>query len=234
VSAVSEAEPSSEASPEEADPRVERFLPGEIRFHWAFAAPWLALALTGSCIAVGRLVAPQGPPGQAALHWLHLGLAALQVLLPLLALLLGDARAVLADTREGLRWSRDDLRWLWVMSQRLWRPSLTLPEVGRFNAGQKINVLIQLAGIPLLTGTGLAMLLFPGALLPWYLHLACFLVALPMLAVHLFMATLNPSTRPALRGMIDGTVSRAWARHHYPAWLREVEARERDGSAAGQ
>jgi cytochrome b subunit of formate dehydrogenase len=32
------------------------------------------------------------------------------------------------------------------------------------------------------------------------------------------MALVNRATRPALRGMLDGSVDRKWARRHYPRW----------------
>ena len=43
-------------------------------------------------------------------------------------------------------------------------------------------------------------------------------IATPLLLGHVFMATVNPDTRPGLRGMITGFVDREWARHHYHLW----------------
>jgi cytochrome b subunit of formate dehydrogenase len=39
----------------------------------------------------------------------------------------------------------------------------------------------------------------------------------------IFMAVVNPSTRPALRGMIYGSVDREWATHHFPRWMEEMD-----------
>lgn len=47
------------------------------------------------------------------------------------------------------------------------------------------------------------------------------LIATPFMLGHIFMATINPSTRKGLPGMFLGWVDREWARHHYTAWYRE-------------
>ncbi len=43
-------------------------------------------------------------------------------------------------------------------------------------------------------------------------------VAVPLIAGHLYLALVNPSTRHSLRGMVLGTVRRDWARRHHPKW----------------
>jgi cytochrome b subunit of formate dehydrogenase len=44
---------------------------------------------------------------------------------------------------------------------------------------------------------------------------------------HIAMAVVNPTTRPALRGMILGAVHRTWAQRHHPAWLDEMDVAEK-------
>jgi cytochrome b subunit of formate dehydrogenase len=39
-----------------------------------------------------------------------------------------------------------------------------------------------------------------------------------LVAGHLYMAIVNPGTRPALRGMLTGRVDRNWARAHHAEW----------------
>jgi len=43
-------------------------------------------------------------------------------------------------------------------------------------------------------------------------------VSIPLILGHIYLATLNRSTRHSLRGMIRGTVRRDWARRHHPKW----------------
>jgi cytochrome b subunit of formate dehydrogenase len=46
-----------------------------------------------------------------------------------------------------------------------------------------------------------------------------------VLAGHVFLAVIYPSTRPAPRGMLTGWVDRRWAQRHHPGWLAELDAR---------
>ena len=47
-----------------------------------------------------------------------------------------------------------------------------------------------------------------------------------LIAAHIFMAVVNPSTRHALRGMTLGSVDRTWAEHHFPRWVEETGGSE--------
>lgn len=46
-------------------------------------------------------------------------------------------------------------------------------------------------------------------------HLTAVIFALILLGLHVFMAVVNPVTRPALSGMVFGGVKRSWALHHH-------------------
>ena len=48
-------------------------------------------------------------------------------------------------------------------------------------------------------------------------------IALVLLCAHVFMALINPATRPALPGMVFGHVRRSWAATHHPAWLEDQD-----------
>lgn len=204
---------------------VRRFGRTEIIYHWAQAAPYLFLAASGGALLAHHL-RPLGAEAREALRLVHLVAAALQLALPFLVALAGDTRALLRDAREAWVWRRDDFVWLWRMHLKPLLPGTELPPVGKFNAGQKVNFMLVMVAIPTFAASGLVMYLVPGVLLAWYVHLATFAVAMPMLGVHLFMATLNPSTRHAMRAMIVGTVSRDWAAHHHAAWLARVDAEQ--------
>ena len=54
-------------------------------------------------------------------------------------------------------------------------------------------------------------------------HAAAVAVALALLCAHVFMALINPATRPALPGMIFGHVRRSWAAKHHAAWLEDQD-----------
>ena len=103
------------------------------------------------------------------------------------------------------------------------------PPAGRFNAGQKLNSAI-IAGLAVVfTVSGVLILLqesdaaFRGVTSAILVHDWATWVAVPLVAGHVYLATLNTSTRHSLRGMTLGTVRREWARKHHPKWEAECE-----------
>lgn len=129
-----------------------------------------------------------------------------------------------------MTWAKSDSRWL-----RRFREYVTNKEtvegedVGFFNGGQKLYFWAIAASAVLFLITGL-LLWFDDAV-PRLLVAASYVVhdlaALIMLAgfiIHVYEGTAaQPGT---FRSMIDGTVTRAWAWTHHPAWYREVTGRD--------
>ena len=50
------------------------------------------------------------------------------------------------------------------------------------------------------------------------MHETLTLVSVGLLAGHLYLAVIHPSTRHALRGITTGDVREDWAREHHPKW----------------
>jgi len=97
--------------------------------------------------------------------------------------------------------------------------------VHRFNAGQKMNARLALAGLIGLYATGIYLVTF-GNRAFGHLHGPFAFLTSALIAGHIFMAVLNPSTRDALRGMTLGSVQREWAEHHFPRWVEELDSRQ--------
>jgi len=129
------------------------------------------------------------------------------------------------NIRQAWVWTFDDIKWLALMGLAALSKRITLPDQGKFNAAEKLNFMMVMVFSPLLIITGL-MIWFPetthlGAFGPWLVHFGLATLAVPLMLGHMVMATLNPSTRIGLPGMITGFVSREWAAHHYARWFRE-------------
>ena len=207
-------------------PRVSRFTVTERALHWAFAAAYLALLVSGLPLmlpALRELIRDYTP---AIGVRLHLAAAVLWVLAPLAVVVLGDRRALVRASRQLASFTRADLRWLasfprWLVTDAETRARLDR-EVGRFNAAQKLNSLFVSASSALLLVSGLA--LIPAALAgtsepggAWHvLHRYLTLVALAPLAGHVYLAAVHPPTRPSLSGIVDGHVDARWAARHHP------------------
>jgi formate dehydrogenase subunit gamma len=160
--------------------------------------------------------------------------AGLALPLPLVVSLAGPwGKALRADIRRLNRWSRDDHRWL---ASWLRRQPVGHLRVGKFNAGQKLNAAFTLGvmGVMLLTGCIMRWFYFwplsfrSGAT---FVHdLLAYLFVAAVLA-HVAMALTHPH---ALRSMLTGRVSRAWARRHARGWLEEVEEARLIGPGASK
>ena len=134
------------------------------------------------------------------------------------------------DLRRVNLWTDAELRWLRTAG----RQSLKAPD--KFNPGQKLNTLF--------TGGAIVVMLGTGSILKWYrffplnwrtgatfvhdvLALGIFLVVTGHVAFAL-------THRVALRSMLRGHVTAAWARRHASGWLDEERATADAGLVAEQ
>jgi formate dehydrogenase subunit gamma len=127
---------------------------------------------------------------------------------------LGNRRALMQTVREIDLFDRDDRRFL---AGQVHSPQ------GRFNAGQKVNAVLTAA---------FATLFFVSGLLLWYgerntrfrlsgtvyLHDTLMYLSVGIVAGHLYLSLIHPTTRHAFRGMTLGSVRADWARAHHSKW----------------
>ena len=121
------------------------------------------------------------------------------------------------------RWTKDDRDWLRALSQPGTERRLRFREIrlGKFNAGQKLNAAFISGAALVLLGTGVIMRWYHPWPLDWrtgatFVHDWLALAAGVVVLGHIWMALRD---RDALRAMVVGTISRAWAKRHAPAWL---------------
>lgn len=200
---------------------VRRFTVSERAVHWIHASVFFSLLATGAIlyfpalsIAVGR---------RQVVKELHLWSALAWVVAILVVVIVGDRSALRRTLREVDRFDRDDARWL----------TLRRAPQGRFNAGQKVNLILTGVLTILFTVSGLLLWLgeqdtrfrLDGSIA---LHDGATLISLFLLVGHLYLAVIHPSTRHALRGITRGDVREDWAERHHSKWVeREREARRR-------
>ena len=181
--------------------------------HWVVGVTFVLLLLTGLAFSY------------PSLFWLTTfvgGGPAARVLHPQVGLLFGVGLVVMF-----LLWVKDmfldvlDRRWLGAVKHYAIHERDKVPPAGKYNAGQKLFFWLQsLLGV-LFVVTGL-LLWFPeyvGAGVFNTARLLHYVGALGgglLLIVHVYLGTVAyPGTA---RGMIDGKVTPAWARHHHPRW----------------
>ena len=128
------------------------------------------------------------------------------------------------------RWLPADTAWVKNMSGYM-RKQQHPTDTYKYNAGQKLMYWSMVPLIAVLFLTGFA--LWQPWFAPWFspdlrrvaalVHAISAFVMFVGIGVHWYAAYW---TRGSIRGMVRGTVTRAWARYHHPAWYREVAGKE--------
>ncbi len=212
------------ATTEQPEQRVVlRFDRIERAVHWVNAALFLILIATGAALYFTPLIALVGR--RRLIEQVHL-YAGLSLPLPLLLGVAGSwGRGLRRDVGRINGWTEADLQWLRAIVDTAAgrRRASMRPRLGKFNAGQKLNAAFVAGGGLVMLGTG--------ALLHWYVPFplswrtgATFVhdwLAVTFAIVIVGHITFALADREALRAMLGGRVSRAWAARHAPAWLDE-------------
>ena len=126
-------------------------------------------------------------------------------------------------------WNRDDVAWMGAIVHVLRNEEETVPEVGRFNAGQKFVFWSMALLVPALFLTGLVIweVYFgaatsietqrAAALIHSYLAIAAIIIWI----THVYAAIW---VRGSMRAMTQGWVTPGWAWRHHRKWLRSLVA----------
>ncbi len=214
-------------------PTIERFNRTERGLHWTHSLSFFLLLLTGAFLYFPSLGELAGK-----LYIAHLTILNLHVLCgafyiggPLLFWLLGDRASLRRDLHALDVWDDDDARFL-ASPAAILTEGDDRPPAGRFNAGQKINTILLGAAAIGFGVTGL--ILWQSSHLPAWaatfvqgsvnLHDILAVLTTALVAGHIYLAALHPTTRPGLNGIFGGRVSRAWARRHHSKWVADEEA----------
>lgn len=125
--------------------------------------------------------------------------------------------------KEALSIDADDIKWLAKGGGYLSK-NVTVPPVGKINAGQKLYYLVILTAGIAISVTGFVIWLMPGVknyiIISHLIHNIAFVIIMLAVPVHIYLATLaNPGT---VRIMITGEVPLAWAKKRHPKWVKEM------------
>ena len=202
------------SAPVEIEPKtIFRFALTVRLLHWWIVATFATALLTG--LAMGSEME------NTSLFHLHVAAVIAMGAGFVIALVFGNTVAVLRFVRDALLPERSDFEFIARVTTRPFHR--TGVRWGKFNLGQKGLAWMMLASLAAIIVTGIN---------SWHSdgdvsgpHLTAVIVALLLLSVHIFMAVVNPITRPALPGMVFGRVKRTWALHHHAKWVEEEDRR---------
>ncbi|HUX64470.1 formate dehydrogenase subunit gamma [Sulfuricella sp.] len=120
-----------------------------------------------------------------------------------------------------------DKEWLSRIREMVDGDDHNMPEAGKYNGGQKLLFWLLAGCMALLAVSGIVIwrayfsALFPIGLirLSSVVHATAAAGMIALIIVHVYAAIWTKGT---IRAMVYGTVSRAWAKQHHPAWFRQI------------
>jgi len=204
---------------------ILRYTAGERTNHWIVAMAFVTAALSGLALFHPALFGVSGLFGGGP--WTR-------ILHPFIGVLMALAFVPLA-LRFGSENRMQPRDWLWLRQYRdvVNNREERLPEVGRYNAGQKLvfyAVVLCLFGL-LLTGVVIwrayFSLYFAVSLirLAALVHAICAVVLICTIIVHIYAAIW---VKGSVEAMTRGKVTPGWAWKHHRAWFREIMTRAED------
>lgn len=199
--------------------QIVRYAPGTRIAHWLVAISFILLALSGLAMFY--------PP----LFWLSAlfgGGDAMRALHPWIGVIMVAFFLILAGkVRRHMRMEDRDRQWLRQLDDVTANREDKLPEVGRYNAGQKLVYFFAFTCLVILLLSGLEIwrayfaAYFPVDItrLASLLHAFFAFVLILTIIVHIYAAIW---VKGSVRAMTRGTVTYGWAWKHHRAWFRDV------------
>lgn len=198
---------------------VRRYNVKERVNHWWVALTFILLALSGLAFF---------HPAFFFLTNLLGGGTWARILHPFIGLVMfASFLALAARFREQNRITPADREWRKHLGDILANRARNLPEIGKYNILQKYLFWTLVTVIALLLVSGVIIWqpyfapAFPLGLIRFavLIHALAAFVAILSIIVHVYAAIW---TRGSIRAMTRGTVTVAWAKHHHPAWYKEI------------
>lgn len=211
--------------------------------HWAHTVTFLSLLVTGMILFM-PIFTPlaRGEAGQF-IRLAHRVFAVFFAAVPIVYAIFRPRR--LLNTLRDIGFGRYDFEWVKAaVPYYLLGRHVAMPPQRRFNTGEKINVIVLVAGTVIFTITG-AIMWFGKGYIPTnvfqasvIIHDITMIFAVLMLIAHLYLAVAHPLMWQSLVSMRFGVVSESYAREHHSAWFygdeRARKMYEEERKAAAQ
>ncbi|SIO38782.1 formate dehydrogenase subunit gamma [Paraburkholderia phenazinium] len=197
---------------------IVRYTANERTNHWIMAITFVLLALSGLALF---------HPSMFWLTALFGGGQWTRILHPFVGVVMFVSFFILAVRFWHHNYlDRDDVQWLRQIDDVLANREEKLPEIGRYNAGQKLLFFTMVLCLLLLLCSGVVIwrryfsVYFPVSVIRFavVVHAAAAFVLIVGIVVHVYAALW---IKGSIGAMVRGTVTLGWARKHHPKWFRE-------------
>ena len=206
-------------APQKEPMSISRYTTGARINHWITAASLVLLAISGLSLF---------HPSLFFLSGLFGGGATTRVIHPWIGVVLffGFCGLFIRFWRANL-WNRSDNVWLTKLRDVLGGHEENLPEVGKYNAGQKLVFWLMSILIVVMISSGLVIwdqyfydyTTIDQKRLAVLIHAIAAVTAICVWIVHVYAAIW---VRGTIRAMTRGSVTGGWAWRHHRKWLREL------------
>ena len=198
---------------------IVRYTPNERTNHWITAISFVLLALSGLAMF---------HPSMVWLYAVFGGGQWTRILHPFVGCVMFLSFMVLA-----LRFwhhnylDKSDVQWMKQIDDVLANREDRLPEIGKYNAGQKLVFFVMVASLLLLLASGVVIwrayftFYFPITVvrLAAVVHAATAFVLIVSIIIHIYAGLW---IKGSISAMVRGTVTYGWARKHHPRWYTEA------------
>jgi formate dehydrogenase subunit gamma len=163
-----------------------------------------------------------GPAGARLLHRIF----AVTFILPTFIWAIFDLKGFKLWMKELVTWKKRDIQFFTEFVKELFGFKFKHIRQTFFNAGEKINSIIQIFTAILIIGSGIPMWFheyFPRAIVQWgyFFHNVGFGLAIAVIVGHVYLSVVHKNSRPGYSGVVTGEVPAWWAKEHYPDWYDE-------------
>ena len=220
---------------------IDRFRFSTRLLHWVVTVSFLVLGLTGLFLYMPQLQVFAQDGYSRIIHRIA---ATIFFVSPLIYFLVYP-RHTLSFIKVLFTWEKDDIKWFKAAPDYYFGGGAgKMPPQGIIAAGQKLWALSTVLGGAVFVITGILMWVFKGEatgvfLSSVFLHDICFIIGGSFTLVHIYLSTMHPRTKEAMRSMITGKVSVEYAEGHYKKWLskngisKQIAGELRDGREKG-
>ncbi|WP_175942253.1 MULTISPECIES: formate dehydrogenase subunit gamma [unclassified Caballeronia] len=198
---------------------IVRYTPNERTNHWITAISFVLLALSGLAMF---------HPSMSWLYAIFGGGQWTRILHPFVGCVMFLSFMVLAlRVWHHNHLDKSDIQWMKQIDDVLANREDRLPEIGKYNAGQKLVFYVMVASLLLLLASGVVIwrayfaFYFPITVirLAAVVHAATAFVLIMSIIIHIYAGLW---IKGSISAMVRGTVTYGWARKHHPRWFKEI------------
>lgn len=216
-------------------PKVKRFSNAVIFVHWLNAVCFFMLYLSGLPMYTEWFdflyVFFGGPENARMVHRVF----AIGICLPVIIILIVDAKSFIYWIKTITRWSNRDVKFLLAFPKEFFGKNPKYPPQDFYNGGEKTNSILIILCTIMLVASGFVMWfpeVFPKALVRWAfpIHNIGFGLAAAVVIGHIFLALIHPNSRVSIKGMTTGYIPEWYAKAHHGQWYKEEMEKQEKGA----